>query len=202
MEEIFRLIEKKLRTIIREELNTTGSTNSERSQLKNGVYLVYSDGTFLPFTGSEPKENVKSVGIAYDGHSFGVCLKDLGEWPLLKDYKKCPEESEFYLTECEGALDWDFIGKTKHIQELGTDIPLEEGQYIPTLAPLMVMCAWKKEINKALKYAGGEPMPNSLHWSSTESNRGNARYVSFGGGYASNYSKYYSLVVRPVTAFN
>lgn len=201
MEEIFRLIEKKLRTIIREELNTTGSTNSERSQLKNGVYLIYSDGTFLPFTGSEPKENVKSIGIAYDGHSFGVCLEDLGEWPLLKDYEKCPEESEFYLTECEGALDWDFIGKTKHIQELGTDIPLEEGQYIPTLAPLMVMCAWKKEINKALKYAGGSPMRDDYHWSSTEYSRTYARSVHFNNGSAYSYGKCGSLVVRPVTAF-
>lgn len=199
MGEIFRLIDKKLRTIIREELNTTGSTNSERSQLKNGVYLVYNDGTFLPFTGSEPKEDVRSIGIAYDGHAFQVALKDLGEWPLFRNYEDCPEKSPFYKSECEGLHDWDFVSSTNHIKEIGTDIPLPEGWYIPTLAVLEVMCLLKKEINGAIKFAGGKPMPNDFHWSSTESYRSNARGVLFTGGIAYSTGKYYSYVVRPVT---
>ena len=52
--------------------------------------------------------------------------------------------------------------------------------------------------------ARGRSVPissGSSHWSSTESYRPYARFVGFSYGGAPGSSKYYSLVVRPVTAF-
>ena len=82
------------------------------------------------------------------------------------------------------------------------DIPLPDGWYIPTLAVLEVMCFLKKQINEALEFAGGKAMPDDYHWSSTENNRNGARYVNFSNGYAYYGYKYYSYVVRAVTAFS
>jgi hypothetical protein len=172
---------------------------------ENGIYLVYQNGNSVPFKKGMAKalaSDVSGIGVVYDGHAFQVALKDLGEWPLFRNYEDCPKESPFYKTECEGLHDWDFVSTTNHIKEIGTDIPLPEGWYIPTLAVLEVMCFLKKEINEAIKFAGGKPMPDDYHWSSTEYHRNFARSVGFSNGYASNYDKYGSSVVRPVTAFN
>lgn len=199
-------VEKALE-IIRAAKNTVveqgvSEVRTEEVKREDGIYLVYDDGTYMPFSGNEPKDNVRGIGIVYDGHAFQVALEDLGEWPLVRDYKKCPEESPFYKTECEGLHDWDFESATEHIKEIGTDIPLPDGWYIPTLAVLEVMCFWKDAINKALVYAGGKEMPDEGHWSSTEGYRGFARYVGFGNGGANSGSfEYFSVVVRPVTAF-
>jgi len=173
----------------------------EETKPKDGIYLAYDDGTYSPFTGEESKDGVHGVGVVYDGHAFQVALEDLGEWGLVKDLDKCPEESPFYKTECEGLHDWDFESATEHIKEIGTDIPLPDGWYIPTLAVLEVMCFWKEAINKALVYAGGNPMPDDSHWSSTEYYRNLARYVYFSNGYAYGSLKYSTTVIRPVTAF-
>ncbi len=173
----------------------------EETKLKDGIYLAYDDGTYSPFTGEESKDGVHGVGVVYDGHAFQVALEDLGEWRLVKDLDKCPEESPFYKTECEGLHDWDFESATEHIKEIGTDIPLPDGWYIPTLAVLEAMCFLKEKINEAIKFAGGNPMPDDYHWSSTESGRTHARGVGFSNGSANGGNKYGTGVIRPVTAF-
>lgn len=188
----------------------TAGTMNERpaadaaGTVADGIYVVYEDGYYELFTSENNKEGhggIKYIGVSYDGHAWCVSLKNLGEWPLVTDAEKCPEESDFYCTECEGLIDWEFMERTKHIQEIGTDIPLEDGEYLPSLPMLVVMCAMKKIINEAIEYAGGEPMHDDYHWSSTENIRSNARYVSFSNGSALNYYKCTSLVVRAVAAF-
>lgn len=177
---------------------------AEKEAPKDGIYLVYNDGKCVSFDTELPEEfahDVKGIGVIYLGIPFLVALKDLGEWPLVCKVGNCPEESPFYKTECEGLHDWDFITATKHIQDIGTDIPLPEGWYIPTLAVLEVMCFWKEEINEAIIFAGGEPMPDEPHWSATEGYRNIARGVGFNDGYAYNSNKYYGNVVRAVAAF-
>lgn len=188
---------------------TAGSMNERPAAdasgtVADGIYVVYEDGYYELFTSENDKEGhggIKYIGVSYDGHAWCVSLKNLGEWPLVTDAEKCPEERSFYCTECEGLIDWEYMERTKHIQEIGTDIPLEDGEYLPSLPMLVVMCAMKKIINEAIEYAGGEPMPDDYHWSCTESNRYNARIVNFSNGYANYYGKYYSLAVRAVAAF-
>lgn len=123
---------------------------------KNGVYLLLNNGEIVPYTTDNCK-NVKMIAIFHDGHSFGVPLDgDLGKHPLLKSDKH-PEDN-FCANECQALLDWDFIGNTKHIQELGTDIPLKEGQYLPTAAVWLAMYANKATLNDALEECGGTPI--------------------------------------------
>ena len=173
---------------------------------ENGIYLVFNNGQYSLYHNGMSKSlagNVTGIGVNYDGHAFQVALKDLGELPLIRDENNtCPEKSPFYKTECEGLHDWDFVGATNHLKECGMNMPLPDGWYIPTLAALEVICFLKKEINEALKFAGGEPLSEDYHWSSTEGNRGLARFVSFYNGVANNTNKYSSCVVRPVAVFN
>ena len=177
----------------------------QRHKIENGIYLVFADGHYIPFTKELQKKDAKgveSIGIMYDGHTFRIMLKDLGSHPLVRDIDNCPEESPNYKRECDGLHDWDFITATKYIMAEGSDIPLPENWYIPTLAPLDLMAHWKDDINEALELSGGEAMPDDYHWSSTENSRNLGRYVSFGGGNAYDSYKYHSYVVRPVAAWN
>ena len=179
--------------------------------IPNGLYIMYDDGTCKPYTGNNlesDKEGAVSIGVAVDGHTYGVTLKDKGSFPLVRNTDDCPEEHPLYRErQCDALSDWDFVERTKHIQEVGTDIPLDEGEYIPSLPVMVNMCHHAdKGLNNALEFIGGEPLKmDEDYWSSTESNRGYARTVSFYSG-STNPShhtyKYGGLVVRAVTAFN
>ena len=173
--------------------------------LPDGVYVIY-DGDFVSrFDENCEKEGIRKVGIVQSGHAFIVGLKDKGRFPLVKDCKKCPEEHPLYRgRQCDALMDWECIERTKHIQEVGTDIPLKDGEYIPSLPMLIAMCHYAdKGLNEALKLAGGEPLDmDEEYWSSTENNRFSARGVYFFNGSANGSVKYSSLVVRAVTAFN
>lgn len=171
---------------------------------EDGIYIVYKDGSYQLFDGTNSKENVKYIGIIHDGHAFCIGLKDLGEYKLVRDYEKCPDEHQFYRSaESEALFDWEFIERTKHIQEIGTDIPLAENEYLPSLPMLVVIRGKVKAINEALKYVGGEPFDmDSTYWSVTECSSINAWLVYFYSGYVNYYVKYSSYVVRPVAAFN
>ena len=174
--------------------------------VNDGIYIVYKDGSYTPFetpSQTASKADITGIGVVYDGHVFQVALKDLGEQPLIPKKKwNNLEDDDHYTTECEGLHDWDFVTATNILKEQGSEVPLTEGWYIPTLAVLEVMCYWRDRINEAIKLAGGNPMPKDYHWSSTENDRIGARYVSFSIGSAGSNPKYSGFVVRPVAAFN
>ena len=173
---------------------------------KGGIYIIFRDGQYKLFEKDAAinKDDVKYIGVIYDGHSFAIALKDLGEFQLVKDGVKCPSNHPLYRdAECEALIDWECIEHTKHIQELGTDIELPDGEYIPSLPMLVVMRAWAEKINEALEFVGGELFDmGSSYWSCTEYGSTGAWYVSFHSGYVLTTGKYYSYVVRPVAAFN
>lgn len=118
----------------------------------DGFYIVYNDGSYLPFTGSEPKENAAFIGVSYDGHTFGVGRK-VGNYTLLPT-RSIPKD-DYCQEEYQALFDWDFVRHTEHIKELGSKIPLKEGEYIP-VAPVFVVIAnlANKGLNDALKYIG------------------------------------------------
>ncbi len=174
---------------------------------EDGIYIIFRNGQYKPFEKDAAfnKDDVKYIGVVYDGHSFAIALKDLGEFQLVKDGVKCPSYHPLYHdTECEALIDWDCTERTKHIQELGTDIELPDGEYIPSLPMLVVMRAWAKKINEILEFVGGEPFDmDSYYWSCTEGSSRVAWNVNFSSGLVSYYSKYgTTYVVRPVAAFN
>jgi len=172
---------------------------------EDGIYLVYGDNSYCKFDKSCKKEGIKYVGIIHNRHAFSVALEDLGEYQLLKDDVECEEESKFYLPrECDALNDWECEKRTKRIQDIGTDIPLKDGEYIPALPMVVAMCYWaKRGLNDALEFAGGKPLRmDSGYWSVTECSSNYAWYVNFGNGYVTgSYGKYYGHSVRPVAAF-
>ncbi len=179
-----------------------------KGDVSNGLYLVYEDGSYIRYTGEHDEsaaEGVKYIGIVHDGHSFCVALKDLGKYALVQDTDKCPSEHPLYRRrECDALLDWDCVERTKHIQEIGTDIPLADGEYIPALPMLVLMCHYAdKGLNEALKFVGGESFDmEEYYWSVTEYGSSYAWTLNFNNGVVYNGSKSYSYVVRPVAAFN
>ena len=154
--------------------------------------------------GGNPKENIKSVGVVFQGHSFAVALTDLPkQYALVRDTKKCERESPLYKGEIDSIFDWDAEAHTKHIVEAGPDIPLKDGEFIPTAAMLVAMYRLMEDLNKALVYAGGEALKtDDYYWSSSEYGANSSWGLRFSNGGLSYYSKCYSSYVRPCTAFN
>lgn len=81
--------------------------------------------------------------------------------------------------------------------------------YLPCLMELGVLCAYRDEINKAMKEIGcpdecllpTEDSDETWVWSSSEGSQGYSWYVNFSGGYFNGYYKYGSYMVRAVAAF-
>ena len=81
--------------------------------------------------------------------------------------------------------------------------------YLPCLMELGVLCAYRDEINKAMKEIGcpdecllpTEDSDETWVWSSSESSQSSSWSVGFSGGDFNNLSKYYSGMVRAVAAF-
>ena len=99
-------------------------------------------------------------------------------------------------------MDCDGAENTKHIQEIGTDIKLADGEYIPSLGELYLIYLYKYEINKALSYVYGKQIAGEWYWSSTEYSAQYAwnLYFSSGAqGFTGKSSHQYG--VRPVSAF-
>lgn len=174
------------------------------NEVGNGVYLIYDDGHHELFTGGNGKDGIKSVGIVFDGHSFAIALKDLPEqYALVRDTEMCDKGSPLYKGLADVIFDWDAEAHTKHIVEAGTDIPLKDGEFIPTAAILVAMYRMHETLNKALKYADGEPLKtDDYYWSSSEYSSGYSWILYFGNVNLYNYSKYRRGFVRPCTAFN
>ena len=171
---------------------------------EDGVYLIYDDNSYRKFDKDCKKEGIKYVGIIHNRHAFSVALKDLGVFQLLKDDVECEKESDFYLRrECEALNYWECVKRTSRIQELGTDIPLKECEYIPALPMVVAMCYWaNRGLNDALEFADGNPLRmDSNYWSVAENNSIYAWLVSFGSGGVYGNSKYNGNSVRPVAAF-
>lgn len=173
----------------------------------DGIYLVYEGGGHRVFTGNNPvceAEGVKYIGVAHDGHSFCIALKSLGRGPLIKDRTKCPDTHILYVKdEIEAYFNWDYVKQTKLIQELGTEVPLPDDEYIPSVPMLLLMAYLKERINKALAFVGGEPLEDVLYWSSLLMGFCTAWYVSLEiGGVCFDYNDQKEYAVRTVTAFN
>ena len=143
--------------------------------------------------GVYPEEN--GVRIWHDGHTFKVLKNwDRGLCPLLSEdgRKESVQNEERLQNEVEALLDWDFVGATKHIQILGTDIPLGEGEYLPTAPVFLAMYKYKGELNAALKSMGAEEIDFEEDcWFAQRYSAVNAWiFYGAGGTLVSNYVRY------------
>ena len=131
--------------------------NSRDDILPNGVYIVLNNGDFYRYTKDESvtKSVVKHIGIAYDGHYFGIPLDwSYGRKKLLKrdDHPK----DEYCQTEIQALAEWDFVKHTDHLKDLGLAFDLKDGHYLYTPAMWVAIYSMKDEVNAALKAVGAE----------------------------------------------
>lgn len=138
------------------------------------------------------------VRIWHDGHTFKVLKNwDRGVCPLLNEdgRNKSAQNKERLQNEVEALLDWDFVGATKHIQILGTDITLGEGEYLPTAPVFLAMYKNKDELNATLNSMGAEEIDFSENtWFAQ---RGSAHFAWFFDGTSGNlYYDYVDNAIR------
>ena len=103
----------------------------------------------------------------------------------------------------DAVQDWDGKGNTERLKQIGLNpaIQLKDGEYIPTLAELYLICLNRKAINAAMRFVGGQELAG-WYWSSTEYSATTAWLLNLGYGSAYDTTKATTANrVRPVSAF-
>ena len=180
------------------------------NRLGDGIYLIGSDGAAVLFEGKLTKapQNTEYIGIVQGDRSVAVALTDIagGDNVVLTDSDDETGDSQYYIKDYEEAVqDYDGETNTQHLRKIGLNpqIKLKDGEYIPSLGELYIICLNQYAINEALKFVGGQPLAKDWYWSSTEYSATYAWALYLNHGLARNLSakatdKYR---VRPVSAF-
>ena len=185
-----------------EDVPANVSQPEEKKSRQEGIYIIYDDGRAELFTGTNIQDDVKYVGVVFRGISFAVSLTET-DAALLPEGSEPTKRENNYKNECEGIYDFNSVGNTVRLLQDNPKLAelLEDGEAIPALGVLEIMCYLRESINKALDYVGGHLLTDTWYWSSTEGSAYNAWYVHFSIGYTYNNIKYNSGAVRAVAAF-
>lgn len=179
--------------------------SNKPKDIPDGVYLIYNDRHYEPFSGNNSKKEVKYIGLKHKDVVFAISLKDNENVQLLDDDSKGEQkEKVYYSRECDALFDFDGRKNTERLVVRNPKLKnlLEDGEYIPSLGQLNLMAHYKDSINDALEYIGAEPLASSAwYWSSTEHSQYSAWYVNFSHGDTYSSSKCSSGRVRAVAAF-
>ena len=145
------------------------------NRLGDGIYLIGSDGAAVLFEGKLTKapQNTEYIGIVQGDRSVAVALTDIagGDDVTLTDSDDKTGDSQYYIEDYEEAVqDYDGETNTQHLRKIGLNpqIKLKDGEYIPSLGELYIICLNQYAINEALKFVGGQPLAKDWYWSSTE----------------------------------
>lgn len=176
------------------------TTHSNETHLvKDGVYIIYKNGNYELFNKENKKDDVYKIGLIMGEKKIAIGLQDKGGYHLIKDEDE--EEYRYYDDTLNAFSDWSGDLNTGHIKRVRTDIPLDEGEFIPALGQLGFINLFLKLVNKALKYVGGEEL-KGYHWSSTQGAPMNAWMLDLGDGYVSHGDpQTCSINVRAVSSF-
>ena len=140
-----------------------------KKQLTDGVYIITENNQIIPF--KFPiffTENAAYIGLVQGNHSIAIALHDVSGDEITLTAKES-KELRHYIDYMDAVQDWDGEGNTERLKKIGlnTDIHLKEGEYIPTLAELYLICLNQKAINEAIDFVGGQKL-KVWYWSSTE----------------------------------
>ena len=140
-----------------------------KKQLTDGVYIITENNQIIPF--KFPiffTENAAYIGLVQGNHSIAIALHDVSGDEITLTAKES-KELRHYIDYMDAVQDWDGEGNTERLKQIGlnTDIHLKEGEYIPTLAELYLICLNQKAINEAIDFVGGQKL-KVWYWSSTE----------------------------------
>ena len=194
------------------ETATANSTTSisRKEDPADGVYLVMENGEIIRYVDGETNaDTIKCIGIGLKlgNRALTISLKDAanGKKITLVDGKDTTDENKYYRKECiDASADWNGKANTEHLKRVGLNkkIELKPGQWLPSLGELKFIQLFRKEINQALAYVGGDILAEGWYWSSTECSATNAWGLNLGNGSA--YAWYTKATdqyrVRPVSA--
>ena len=178
--------------------------SSER--LEDGVYLIETKGNAVRYDGenTESVNDTAYIGIVQGSHSVAISLHDVSGDEITLIAKESKKYYGGYKDNYMDAVqDWDGKGNTERLKQIGLNpaIQLKDGEYIPTLAELYLICLNRKAINAAMRFVGGQELAG-WYWSSTEYSATHAWYLDLCSGIAFNLTKATRTGrVRPVSAF-
>lgn len=175
-------------------------------RLADGVYLIDTKGNAVRYDGedTETTNDTAYVGLVQGGHAVAIALHDVSkdEIPLTANESK-KDHGGYKDSYMDAVQDWDGKGNTERLKQIGLNpaIRLKDGEYIPALAELYLICLNQKAINDAMRFVGGQEL-RGWCWSSTECSTPNAWYLSLYDGMACNATwAAGESRVRPVSAF-
>ena len=190
--------------------NTAPATVALDNTPADGIWIIFDDGNCVLYDsvagGGLNTDHIVAVGIKQGNRSIAVALHDAAGGEDVTLTTADGEEDYLYCTEyIDAVADWDGEGNTEHLKanHLNPAIDLKPGQWIPSVAEMYLIYTHRRELNKALQVAGGEPIKGIWYWTSTESSATNAWGLYLSDGLlnywltkASNKGR-----VRPVSAF-
>ena len=174
-------------------------------RLADGVYLIDTKGNAVRYDGedTETVNDTAYIGIIQGSHSVAISLHDVSEDEITLTSKKDDGKGQYIDSYMDAVQDWQGKKNTEHLQAVGLNpaIQLKDGEYIPTLAELYLICLNRKAINAAMRFVGGQELAG-WNWSSTESSATSAWHLNLNSGNAISYTKATNTGrVRPVSAF-
>ena len=175
-------------------------------RLADGVYLIDTKGNAVRYDGetTESVNDTAYIGIVQGSHSVAIALRDVSEDEITLTAKESKKDHGGYKDNYMDAVqDWDGKVNTERLKQIGLNPPiqLKDGDYIPTLAELYLICLNRKAINAAMRFVGGQEL-KGWYWRSTESSAPPAWTFYLHDGYANGCAKATGTGrVRPVSAF-
>ena len=177
--------------------------NENKKQLPDGVYIITENNQIIPF--NFPlclTERATYIGLVQGNHSIAIALYDVSGNEITLTTKES-KELRHYIDYMDAVQDLDGKENTERLKQIGLNpaIQLKDGEYIPTLAELYLICLNQKAINEAIDFVDGQELAG-WYWSSTEYSATTAWLLDLSSGYAKNYTKAAStLRVRLVKQF-
>ena len=174
-------------------------------RLADGVYIIDCKGNAVRYDGetTETVNDTTYIGIVQGSHSVAIALRDVSEDEITLTTGKDDGKGRYIDNYLDAVQDWQGKKNTEHLQAVGLNpaIQLKDGEYIPTLAELYLICLNRKAINAAMRFVGGQELAG-WYWSSTEYSATNAWLLYLTNGLANLGTKAASTRrVRPVSAF-
>lgn len=174
-------------------------------RLADGVYIIDCKGNAVRYDGetTESVNDTAYIGIVQGSHSVAIALQDVSEDEITLTTGKDDGKGRYIDNYLDAVQEWNGRQNTEHLQAVGLNpaIQLKDGEYIPTLAELYLICLNRKAINAAMRFVGGQELAG-WYWSSTESSATYAWRLYLYSGDANSGAKATTTGrVRPVSAF-
>ena len=175
-------------------------------RLADGVYIIDCKGNAVRYEGetTESVNDTAYIGIVQGSHRVAIALQDVSEDEITLTAKESKKDHGGYKDNYMDAVqDWGGKGNTERLKQIGLNpaIQLKDGEYIPTLAELYLICLNRKAINAAMRFVGGQELAG-WYWSSTEVSATYAWVLYLYYGAALSHPKASGTYgVRPVSAF-